>query len=196
MTNQSVTAFVAPPSHVPWFLRPMLWVTRRVTGKDPLPARLLSWFPKGAVGAGLFELTAAGAPRDLDARSLAIARIVASAVSACPFCVDMNAATWRRAGLRADELAVLLGDDASRYASLGAREAVAAAYARALSLTPVEMTSALITSLKLHFAPKEIVVLATTIAQVNYWARLNQGLGVPSAGFYDDGACKIPERLR
>ncbi|HSO40065.1 MAG TPA: hypothetical protein VLT33_46375, partial [Labilithrix sp.] len=39
------------------------------------------------------------------------------------------------------------------------------------------------------FRPREIVVLATTIAQVNYWARFNQGLGVPAAGFFDATVC-------
>lgn len=187
---------VAPPSRPPWYLRPMLWIARRMTGKDPLPARLLSWFPKGAVGAGVFELTAAGAPGDLDGRCLAIARIVASAVSGCPFCVDMNAATWQRAGLRADELPVLLDGDAARYQSLGVREGVAAHYARALSLTPVVLTPELIASLSQQFTAKEVVVLATTIAQVNFWTRFNQGLGVPAAGFFDERVCRLPDRLR
>jgi AhpD family alkylhydroperoxidase len=174
----------------------MLWLARRLTGKDPLPARLLAWFPRGAVGVGLFELTAASAPGDLDGRTLAVARIVASAVSGCPFCVDMNAATWRRAGLTAPELPVLFGDDEAAYEALGAREAVAAAYARALSSTPVVLAPALQARLRQHFTPRELVVLATTIAQVNYWTRFNQGLRVPAAGFYDEGACRLPDRLR
>lgn len=184
------------PSSVRWYLRPMLWITKRVTGKDPLPARLLAHFPKGAIGAGVFELTAAGAPRDLDGRTLAVARIVASAISGCPFCVDMNAATWKRAGLRAEELAILFGDDESRYASLGTREAVAARYAKALSLTPIAVAPELVAALNEQFTPHEIVVLATTIAQVNYWTRFNQGLGVPAAGFFDESVCALPEHLR
>ena len=184
------------PSRVPWYLRPMLWVTRRMTGKDPLPARLLTYFPKGALGAGVFELAAAGAPGDLDGRSLAVARIVASAISGCPFCVDMNAATWRRAGLHAAELPVLFGEDEASYSSLGEREAVAARYAKALSLTPVVVSPELIVALNAQFTPREVVVLATTVAQVNYWTRFNQGLGVPAAGFFDESVCSLPERLR
>jgi AhpD family alkylhydroperoxidase len=187
---------IPSPSHIPWYLRPMLWVTRRMTGKDPLPARLLTYFPKGALGAGVFELAAAGAPGDLDGRSLAVARIVASAVSGCPFCVDMNAATWKRAGLRAEELAVLFGEDEAAYASLGSREDVAARYAKALSLTPVVLAPELVVALNEVFTPREVVVLATTVAQVNYWTRFNQGLGVPAAGFFDESVCRQPERLR
>lgn len=187
--------FLPVPQRPAWYLRPMLWLTRRLTGKDPLPARLLTYFPRGALGAGVFELAAAGAPRDLDARSLAVARIVASAVSGCPFCVDMNAATWRRAGLRAEELAVLF-DDRAEYASLGVREAVAADYARALSQTPVVVSEALVARLVAQFSAREVVVLATTIAQVNYWTRFNQGLGVPAAGFFDERTCPLPARLK
>jgi len=174
----------------------MLWLARRLTGKDPLPARLLAHFPKGAVGVGLFELTAAGAPGDLDGRSLAVARIVASAVSGCPFCLDLNAATWGQAGLRPEELAVLFGEDQGAYSRLGPREATAASYARALSLTPVVLPPALRGALLEHFTPREVVVLATTIAQVNYWTRFNQGLGVPAAGFFDESACRLPARLK
>ncbi len=183
------------PEHVPWYLRPMLWLTRRITGKDPLPARLLAWFPKAAIGAGVFELAAAGAPRDLDGRCLAIARIVASVVSGCPFCLDMNAATWRRAGLRAEELPVLFEETTADYGTLGVREALAARYATALSLTPVVLPSDLALALNRHFTPREVVVLATTIAQVNYWTRFNQGLGVPSAGFFDESVCRLPAHL-
>jgi hypothetical protein len=41
---------------------------------------------------------------------------------------------------------------------------------------------AFITELKEHFNEREIVILATTAAQVNYWTRLIQALGCPPAG--------------
>ena len=183
------SALIPVPPRVPWYLRPALWVTKRITGKDPLPARLLAWFPKGAFGAGVFEATAAGGG-DLDTRLLAVARIVSSRVAGCPFCLDMNAATWKRAGLTDNELRLLVRDDAD-LSVLGAREALAAKYAHALSVTPVVVDAALVAELTAQFSPKEVVVLATTIAQVNYWSRFNQGLGVPSAGFFDESVCKL-----
>lgn len=191
------TALIEPPARPPWWLAPGLWLTRKITGKDPLPARLLTHFPKGAVAAGVFEALTAHAPGDLDRRTLAVARIAASAAAGCPFCIDMNAATWKDAGLTADELARVLSfvvDDAAP-AGLGAREDVAMRYARALSLTPVVLDDELRRALASVFSPREIVVLATTIAQVNYWSRFNQGLGVPSAGFFDERACPLPARL-
>ncbi len=127
---------VSPPQRPPLLLRPMLWLARRITGKDPLPGRLLAWFPKGAVGVGVFEALAAGAPDDLDGRSLATARIVSSAVAGCPFCLDMNAATWKRAGLSDDELRSLVELRRADWSALGVRPRLAARYA--------EMTQAMI----------------------------------------------------
>jgi len=36
------------------------------------------------------------------------------------------------------------------------------------------------------FTRRKIVILASTAAQANYWARLNSALGVPSAGFMEE----------
>jgi AhpD family alkylhydroperoxidase len=189
MTHELV---VQPPARIPWYLRPALWLARRMTGKDPLPGRLLAHSPKAALSVGLFEAAAPHGPGDLDTRVLAIARIVASAVAGCPFCVDMNAATWSRAGLTVNELEGLLRLDAARWTALAPRELTAARYARALSATPVLVDGPLRTALRAHFSEREVVVLAHTVAQVNYWSRFNQGLGVPSAGFFDESVCALP----
>lgn len=183
---------VQPPIKTPLLLRPFLWLAKRMTGKDPLPGRLLAYFPKGALGAGVFEATAAGAPGDLDGRSLATARIVSSAVAGCPFCLDMNAATWKRAGLSPAELEALVHLRRDEWSRLGPRAHLAARYAEALSVTPVILDPALVKDLQTVFTAKDVVVLATTIAQVNYWSRFNQGLGVPSAGFFDESVCRLP----
>jgi AhpD family alkylhydroperoxidase len=185
---------VAPPARMPWLLAPFLWLTRRITGKDPLPARLLAHFPKGAVGAGMLEAMAAHGPGDLETRLLAIARIVASATAGCPFCIDMNAATYERAKLGPAELEALLALDHERWRAWPSRERIAAEYAVALSSTPVVLSPALRAELVAAFSAREVVVLATTIAQVNYWARFNHGLGVPSAGFFDATVCRLPSR--
>lgn len=183
---------VTPPRRVPLLLRPALWLARRMTGKDPLPARLLANFPKGAVAAGLFELGAPHAPRDLDARVLAIARIVASAASGCPFCLDMNAATWRAAGLRQSELVALLNLEQAGWTTLAEREHLAARYALAMSRTPIELGPDLTAALRGQFSSRELVVLALAIAQVNFWSRFNQGMGIPAAGFFDESVCALP----
>ena len=189
------TLVVSPPKRIPSLLRPAVWLAERLTGKEALPARLLAHFTKGALGAGALEAAAASGS-DMDqpdgARILAIARIVSSAVAGCPFCVDMNAATWKRAGLLPEELRALLKGDPTRIAAMDARGASAARYASALSRTPVALEPALVSALQEHFSEHEIVVLAATIAQVNFWSRFSQGLGVPAAGFFDERACAVP----
>ena len=185
---------VQPPRRVPFFLRPALWLARRLTGKDPMPARLLAHFPKGAVGVGLFELAAPHAPRDLESCVLVVARVVASAVVGCPFCIDMNAASWREAGLTGADLESLLQLDRQGWEHLGPRELVAARYAEALSRTPVQLDEELVSALRATFSEREVVVLAFTVGQVNFWSRFNQGLGISAAGFFDERACALPRR--
>jgi AhpD family alkylhydroperoxidase len=180
---------VQPPERIPVLLRPGLFVARKMTGKDPLPARLLAHFPKGAVGAGIFEACAAsGADLDGDgdhhdgARILAVVRIVSSAVGGCPFCIDMNAATWQRTGLSAEGLAGLLRLDDDVIAGLDSRTATAARYAVALTKTPTVVDDDLAGAMRRQFSEREIVVLACTIAQVGFWSRFESVCALPTSG--------------
>ncbi len=179
---------VEPPRRIPWYLRPGLWIAARIAGGEPVPTRLLAHAPKLAVGAGIFEALAAG-PAEVEPRLLALARIAASVSCGCPCCVDMNAATWKRAGLSAGELNALLKEGDVGF--LGDRERLAAEYARVLSRTPICLDGDLSKALLKVFQPRELVVLAATIAQVNYWSWFNQGLGVPSVRFFDPALCKV-----
>lgn len=99
----------------------------------------------------------------------------------------MNAAAAARGVLTDAEIDALLvaapPDGADGFVPRDDREAAAAAFARALSLTPVRVPADLRTRLRAGFSPREIVVLTSTVAQVNFWSRFNQGLDVPAAGF-------------
>lgn len=183
---------VDPPARPPLALRPALWLAAKLAKKNTIPAQILSRYSKGAIGAAVLELCAPSAS-DLDARSLAIARITASAVAGCPFCIDMNAATWARAGLHRHELDALLSLDEPALRSMGAREHTAARFAIALSKTPIHVEDSLRDALRTHFDDRERVVLADAIALVNFWARFNQAMGVSSAGFFDDSQCTTGE---
>ncbi|MFO0738694.1 MAG: carboxymuconolactone decarboxylase family protein [Labilithrix sp.] len=182
---------LAPPSRLPLLLRPAIWLARRMTGKDPLVARLLAHLPKAAVASGVLELLAAHAPGDLDARTLKLARLAASVMAGCPFCIDMNAAEFSVAGVTREEVAALV-EGTPLPPSLDARARAAVELARAMSSTPVEIASSLRAELEEVFAARELVALTTAIAQVNYWARLNQSLDVPAAGFFFEpgAACR------
>ena len=78
-----------------------------------------------------------------------------------------------------------------RWGALGAREALAARYAQALSLTPVSLDEALRVQLKDTFTPAELVTLATTIAQVNFWSRYGQGLDIKALGLAQASGCPV-----
>jgi alkylhydroperoxidase family enzyme len=67
--------------------------------------------------------------------------------------------------------------------TFSARERLAIQYARLISQTPLKFHPDFIAQIKSSFTEREMVILASTAAQVNYWARLIQALGIPPAGF-------------
>ncbi len=176
-------AFIAPPEKYPFFLRIGLWIARKISGVDLLPARLLAWYPKAAISSAVLEGFIAHRDGNLDERILKLVRMTVSFTAGCPFCVDMNSASWEKQ-ITPDELAVLQGcKSLDEIQSLTPRERLAIEYARLASSTPLKFPSSFVTDLKAHFNEREIVILATTAAQVNYWTRLIQALGCPPAGF-------------
>ncbi len=75
--------------------------------------------------------------------------------------------------------------DLDEIDSFSYREKLAIRYTRLISSTPLKFPRDFIEELKSQFNEREIVILASTAAQVNYWARLIQALGIPPAGFSD-----------
>jgi alkylhydroperoxidase family enzyme len=178
-----MAAFISPPKRIPWYLRLGLRVVRRITGRDLLPPRLLAWYPKAAVGSAVLEGLIAHDEGRVNARMLKLVRMAVSFEVGCPFCVDMNSAGWRSAltedEVRAVQRRVALGS----VASFSPAERLAVEYARLASQTPLAFPRAFIEALRGEFTEREIVILASTAAQVNYWARLIQALGCPPEGF-------------
>ncbi len=180
---------------------PLLKMVARVVGKVPLPARLLQRFVKGAIAAGILEALAPTG-RDLAApngdRLLAVVRIVAALRAGCPFCVDMNAATWARSSSRVAlderELGILLSLDEARFGELGVREEAVARYTLAASGSPSAVTADSVRHVREFLSEDDMVVVAVTMATVHFWSRFNQALGVPSEGYLD--ACRTPEAER
>ncbi len=160
-------------------------VSERVTGRRMEPARLLAWYPRAALGSGVLESLVAH--REPSKRLLKLVRVTASLTASCPFCVDMNSFGAASAGVAEAELAALQRGTESDLATLTPRERAAIAYARAISSTPLVFEDELRVEVSRLFSEREIVILATTAAQVNYWARTIQALGIQPAGF-----CEIP----
>ena len=175
-------AFIDPPQRIPFILKLGIWVSEKITSRVMLPARILAWYPKAAIGSGLMESLVAHEDGQMDRRMLKLIRMAASYAAACPFCVDMNSYEYRDVGIT-DEEAESLRSDFEKVASFSEQEKLAIAYARVISQTPLKFHPDLVARVKSIFNEREFVILVSTAAQVNYWARLIQGLGIPSAGF-------------
>jgi alkylhydroperoxidase family enzyme len=181
-----VDAFIAPPRRFPFFLHLGIWISERVTGRRMLPARILAWYPKAALGSGTLEALVAHQDGQLDERMLKLVRMAASFAAACPFCIDMNSHEHVSLGINSEEVNALRGlVDLESVASFSLRELLAIQYARLISQTPLKFQPDFIARIKANFDEREMVILASTAAQVNYWARLIQALGIPPAGFSD-----------
>lgn len=147
-----------------------------------LPPRILSWYPKAAIGSGIMEALVAHEDGRMDKRMLKLIRMAASYAVACPFCVDMNSYEYRKYGI-SDEEAQSLRGDFENITSFSEREKLAIAYTCLISAAPLKFHPDVVEKTKAAFSEREFVILVSTAAQVNFWARLIQGLGIPPAGF-------------
>ncbi|MBI3151328.1 MAG: carboxymuconolactone decarboxylase family protein [Chloroflexi bacterium] len=175
-------AFIPEPKRIPFFLKFGIWFSEKITGKTMLPARILAWYPKAAIGSGIMEALVAHEDGAMNKRILKLIRMTASYAAACPFCIDMNSHEHRQHGITDEEAASLRGDYES-VNTFSEREKLAIAYSRLISQTPLKFHPDLVEKVKTAFTEREFVILASTAAQVNYWARLIQALGIPPAGF-------------
>ncbi|HSO11537.1 MAG TPA: hypothetical protein VLT51_04130 [Anaerolineales bacterium] len=175
-------AFIKPPKHTPLILKLGIWFSEKVTGRIMLPPRILAWYPKAAIGSGIMEGLVAHEDGRMTRRMLKLIRMTASYAAACPFCVDMNSHEYRSTGIT-DEEAESLRGGFERVTTFSEREKLAIAYARLISQTPLKFHPDVVERVKSAFTEREFVILASTAAQVNYWARLIQALGIPPAGF-------------
>jgi alkylhydroperoxidase family enzyme len=177
-------AFISPPKRIPYYLKIAIWISEKITGREMLPARLLAWYPKAAFSSGIMEALVAHQDGKLDKRLLKLVRIQTSFAVACPFCIDMNSYDHAGYGIAQNEILALQGRaDIEEIKTFSLREKLAMEYARLISRVPLAFPPAFMEKLKANFTEREIVILASTAAQVNYWARLLQAMGVPPAGF-------------
>lgn len=179
-------AYIDPPAKMPFYIKVGLFFVKRATGKDLLPPKLLAWYPKAAISSAVMEaLVAHGKPSEgIEARLLQLIRVHVSILVSCPFCVDMNGNAYEQNNITQEEIQGLTGLlDLDLIPTLSEREKCALKYTRLISQTPVEVSDDFMEVIKKIFNEQEIVIMVTTVAQVNYWARLIRALGIPSAEF-------------
>lgn len=171
-----MSAFIAPPPRIPLLLRWGLRYAQRRTGTPLLAAQLLAWYPRAAIGSGVLEALVAHRDGTLDERMLKLVRLAASFAVGCRFCIGMNSDGWESLMSESEREAV---QGLAPLHAFSPREQLAIEYARRVSETPLNFDEAFGARLRETFSEREIVVLATTAAQVNYWARTIQALGCP-----------------
>lgn len=187
-------AVIPAPRRPNPLLRLGIAFSERTVGKRLEPARLLAWYPKAAIGFGVMESLVAHHDGRLSKRLLQLVRLVASFAVGCPFCIDLNGMGKERNRLTDDEVRAVArlagGAEPDWPATVSDLERIATRYAMALSATPT-LPDDVLAEVTVTFTPREVVVLATTAAQVNAWARLIRGLGIQPAGFSD--TCQIAD---
>ena len=177
-------AYIEPPRKIPVLLKIGIWIAESMVGKRLMAARILAWYPRAAVGAGILESLVAHDEGRATKRLLKLIRMQVSFSASCPFCIDMNSAGFSRENITDDEVEALQGmKEPGEIQSFNDDERAALEYARALTSTPIKLDNRVLEDVLGRFNEKEIVVIASTIAQVNFWTRLIQGVGVPPSGF-------------
>ncbi len=136
-----MAAFISTPKNIPFWLRIGIWFSERVTGHEMLPARLLAWYPKAAIGSGLLEALVAHKDGNLDERILKLVRIQASYSASCAFCIDMNSAMTEETGILPEELLALQGrTEITLVTSLTPREQIGHRILEAYISDPIKVS--------------------------------------------------------
>jgi len=177
-------SYIEPPRKIRLLPCILLSMVEKKLGRKLLANRILSWYPKALIGSGLMEALIAHDEPEVPRRLLTLIRVYTSFLVSCPFCIDMNSRDFEQKGLSEEEIKALQGLlPMDQVPSLTVRDRAALRYVERICGTPLLFDSAIIDELKAHFSERGIVIIASTCAQVNFWARLIQSLGVPPAGF-------------
>jgi len=172
---------VQPPRRIPLWIRLSSWIAERKTRRELLPPRILAWYPKAALSSGIMEVLVSHGEGRADARLLKLVRIQVSLHVGCPFCTEMNTSEADEHHITERELAAMQNEGALEAGLFPRHEFVALTHARHLTATPPIIDEAVAEELRQLFNERELVIISTTIAQVNYWARLLRSLRVPMA---------------
>ncbi len=152
-----------------------------------MPSRLLAWYPRALISSGIFESLVTHSDKTVSTRILKLVRMQVSFSVSCAFCIDMNSFDFENEHINNEEIEVLQGlQELEKILTFTEKEKAAIVYARSICKTPIYFDEELIERLKKNFNEREIVILASTAAQVNYWTRLIQSFGIKPAGFTDN----------
>jgi AhpD family alkylhydroperoxidase len=195
--KEAVMPYISPPVKIPLWLRFFIWIGDKAAGKKMEPSRALAHYPKALISSGIFESLVTHHDRTISRRVLQLVRMQVSFSVSCAFCIDMNSQDFRKNQVTDEEIEALQGTrNPQDVISFSERERTAIEYTRAICSTPLSFEQDLIDRVTREFSEREMVILASTAAQVNYWTRLIQALGIPPAGFNDNCPVLKLDRFR
>jgi len=170
----------------PWYLRPLFWLQRRHYGQVLQPGLLWGRHPGLLFGVafllgGLSRRKSALTPA---LRAMVCVRV--SQINDCPFCIDINGASYLAAGgAHADKL---LGLAEWREATgFTEQERLVLAYAESMTDSLQSVDDARFARLRQHFDDDGLVELTALIAFQNMSSKFNAALAVPPQGFCRPG---------
>jgi len=170
----------------PWYLRPLVWLQRRHYGQVLQPGLLWGRHPGLLFGVafllgGLSRRKSALTPA---LRAMVCVRV--SQINDCPFCIDINGASYLAAGgAHADKL---LGLAEWREATgFTEQERLVLAYAESMTDSLQSVDDARFARLRQHFDDDGLVELTALIAFQNMSSKFNAALAVPPQGFCRPG---------
>lgn len=174
-------AFIHQPKKLPRFIRFSKWVAERQTKKEMEILGVLSWYPE-AISSSMLEAFITHKDKDITSRMLQLIRLQVSILIGCPFCIDMNKNNYEKNGITNEELdALQVEGDIPLLTSFSDKEVCALTYTRVITRTPIMNEEVAMERMKELFSEREIVIICTTISQVNDWARMMKGFGIPVA---------------
>ena len=175
--------FIPPREKLPFPIGLLLDLAESRIGRRLLGLRALAWYPKALIGAGLLEAFVAHDDKKASRRLLALVRLRVSYLASCPFCIDMNGSGFSEAGVAEAELAALRGEASPvSVGTFSEAELAALDFTDSVCTTPVRVSEETAARLLSAVGPRGFAIIAATAAQVNFWARLFQGLGAPPSG--------------
>ena len=125
-----------------------------------------------SLGEGLIGIGKAVERSGLDRKLIELAKICASQINGCAFCLKMHTADARRLGESEERIYLL---DAWRESPLySAHERAALAWTEAVTLvSQTHVPDAVYEEVRAEFEPEELVKLTLLIATINAWNRIS-----------------------
>ncbi len=173
-------------SDYPWYLRPLFWLQRRHYGQVLQPGLLWGRHPGLLFGVAflLGRLSRRKSALTPGLRALVCVRV--SQINHCPFCIDINGASYLAAGgAHADKLLALA--EWREAPCFSERERQVLAYAESMTDSRQGVDDAQFARLRQYFDDDGLIELTALIAFQNMSSKFNAALAVPPQGFCRPG---------